>query len=312
MENLRRSVQYQEKNLLTSIEHVMKYNDGQLVMWGDVVDTGDDVSSTVVVSIDEGIYHPDFPFETYGLFLKKGILVISETGGLMHFLEPCPDLALIHRAQPDIQKIRGFLAPKFYDGQYMSIRAHNTNYPSPIIYKEKEPVVIGDFIKSVDFGFGVVVAVSEALFGPDYLVAEWRGLTGVQVVYENGRLVAYDEPDDDVVLIGRNHPDYVPLRRFMLRRHKIEKLDLSSKQSANYKLFYSDGSEMRIGDRIDRGRGKIDLVVVIPAEGIGSNGFQVEDWCDLCFGYVAETENRLLLPFDELEGDVKLVDRCIT
>lgn len=77
----------------------MNYLSGVKVLIGDRVDLGGGMSGTVVGSIDDDEYLPDFPKSAWGE-LKVGILVKSDQAGVIHFTEPNEDLVLVERARP--------------------------------------------------------------------------------------------------------------------------------------------------------------------------------------------------------------------
>jgi hypothetical protein len=73
----------------------MKYPDGQEVCIGDRVVLGGN-AGIVVCSIDSDAYSADHPKEQWG-YLAKGVMIEFEELGLIHYLEPEPDLRLRHR-----------------------------------------------------------------------------------------------------------------------------------------------------------------------------------------------------------------------
>ena len=75
----------------------MRYPDGQIIMLGDKVDLGGQMTGVVVCSLEDKLFSPDFPESTW-TNLKTGILVDSPQWGLIHFPEPNIDLVLIERA----------------------------------------------------------------------------------------------------------------------------------------------------------------------------------------------------------------------
>ena len=75
----------------------MKYADGQEVRVGDRVKLGADDGGVVVCSIDTGDYTDAHPEAQWG-YLKKGVMIQFPIHGLIHYVEPEPDLVLIERA----------------------------------------------------------------------------------------------------------------------------------------------------------------------------------------------------------------------
>ena len=53
---------------------------------------------TVVCSIDRGKYSPAYPRDVWG-YLGRGVLVLTDAAGLIHYDEPDDDMKLIARAQ---------------------------------------------------------------------------------------------------------------------------------------------------------------------------------------------------------------------
>ncbi len=74
----------------------MKYCDGQEVNLGDKVRLGQDSGGVVVCSIDTDEYDDDYPKAQWD-YLKRGVMINFPLYGLIHYVEPEPDLLLIHR-----------------------------------------------------------------------------------------------------------------------------------------------------------------------------------------------------------------------
>jgi len=74
----------------------MKYPDGQEVRLGDKVKLGQDEGGVVVCLIDRGEYSDDYPEAQWG-YLKKGVMINFPSYGLIHYVEPEPDLQLLAR-----------------------------------------------------------------------------------------------------------------------------------------------------------------------------------------------------------------------
>lgn len=75
----------------------MKYYSGQEVMVGDFVEISDGIYGLVVSSMDSNEYSEDFNFNDWS-YLGKGILIKSDTIGLIHKIESDIALKLIKRS----------------------------------------------------------------------------------------------------------------------------------------------------------------------------------------------------------------------
>jgi hypothetical protein len=74
----------------------MNYPDGTKVMMHDRVRLWQGCLGTVVSSIDDGQYSPEYPREEWD-YLKRGVLIKSDQAGLIHYIEPEPTFELIER-----------------------------------------------------------------------------------------------------------------------------------------------------------------------------------------------------------------------
>lgn len=74
----------------------MKYTCGAEVRVGDKVKLWDCCFGTVVASIDLNEYSHQFP-ENEWAYLKSGVLINSDKGGVIHYTENDEDLELIER-----------------------------------------------------------------------------------------------------------------------------------------------------------------------------------------------------------------------
>ena len=74
----------------------MKYPDGQEVRLGDRVELWDGNWGTVVCSIDTDEYAAAYPKVQWD-YLGRGIVVLSEKAGLVHYSEPEQNMRLIKR-----------------------------------------------------------------------------------------------------------------------------------------------------------------------------------------------------------------------
>lgn len=74
----------------------MDYPNGKKVMVGDRVRLWQGCHGTVVGSIDDNQYTPEYPKGEWA-YLKKGVLIKSDQAGLIHYIEPEPTFELIER-----------------------------------------------------------------------------------------------------------------------------------------------------------------------------------------------------------------------
>jgi hypothetical protein len=80
----------------------MNYPDGKKVLVGDKVKLWELCYATVVCSIDDHQYTPEYPKEEWA-YLKHGVLIKSDQAGLIHYIEPEPSFELIERQQGAIK-----------------------------------------------------------------------------------------------------------------------------------------------------------------------------------------------------------------
>jgi len=76
----------------------MRYPDGQVVRLGDKVRLWAGADGVVVCSLDTQEYSAAYPEAEWG-YLKSGVLIRSDVGGLIHYLEPEPSFHLVERKQ---------------------------------------------------------------------------------------------------------------------------------------------------------------------------------------------------------------------
>lgn len=74
----------------------MKYQNGDAVKAGDLVELWPGNQGEVMCSIDSGDYSAEFP-ESEWAYLKQGVLVRSTQAGLIHYIEPETTMRLIKR-----------------------------------------------------------------------------------------------------------------------------------------------------------------------------------------------------------------------
>lgn len=74
----------------------MKYPSGAIAHLGDRVKLWDGAIGEVVCSIDTGEYSAKYTESEWG-YLQRGVLVESPQAGLIHYLEPEPEMILIER-----------------------------------------------------------------------------------------------------------------------------------------------------------------------------------------------------------------------
>ncbi len=64
---------------------------------GDRLTLWDGCTGTIVCSIDDNAYTPEYPKEW--AYLKSGILIVSDKAGLIHYIRPEQTFDLIEREQ---------------------------------------------------------------------------------------------------------------------------------------------------------------------------------------------------------------------
>jgi hypothetical protein len=74
----------------------MLYHTGETIIVGDKVRLWEGCYGVVVCSLDTGIFSSEYAAEEWE-YLKSGILVASDKGGLIHYLKADEDLELIER-----------------------------------------------------------------------------------------------------------------------------------------------------------------------------------------------------------------------
>lgn len=72
---------------------------GEPVLVGDEVDLGGSMTGVVLYSFEDGQVAAGYPAADWS-GLKQGVVVKSESAGLIHFPEPNVDLVLIRRLRP--------------------------------------------------------------------------------------------------------------------------------------------------------------------------------------------------------------------
>jgi len=75
----------------------MNYPSGEKVVIGDRVKLWQGCHGTVVCSLDDGQYTPEYP-ENEWAYLKRGVLIESDEAGLIHYIQPEHSLELIARS----------------------------------------------------------------------------------------------------------------------------------------------------------------------------------------------------------------------
>jgi hypothetical protein len=78
------------------MELTMNYPDGKKVMVGDQVKLWEGCSGTVVCSIDDNEYTPEYRKADWS-YLKNGVLISSDQAGLIHYIQPESSFELIER-----------------------------------------------------------------------------------------------------------------------------------------------------------------------------------------------------------------------
>ena len=74
----------------------MKYYSGEEARLGDRVKLGTDENGIVVCSIDTNEYSDEFPVEVRDVF-HEGVVIKFQKFGIIHYVEPEPDLILVAR-----------------------------------------------------------------------------------------------------------------------------------------------------------------------------------------------------------------------
>lgn len=74
----------------------MKYEDGQVAHLGDVVHLAGR-PGRIVCSIDTDEYTPDYPKAAWA-YLGQGVMARFAEFGLIHYVDPEPDLEFVRRA----------------------------------------------------------------------------------------------------------------------------------------------------------------------------------------------------------------------
>jgi len=75
---------------------MMRYADGNLAKLGDRILVWEGNEGVVVCSMDTDEYSEEYPREVFG-YLQRGIMVLSEKAGLIHYVEPETSMRLIER-----------------------------------------------------------------------------------------------------------------------------------------------------------------------------------------------------------------------
>jgi len=76
----------------------MKYPDGQDVRLGDKAQLWAGTQGVVVCSLDTQEYSAAYSETEWG-YLKSGVLILSDTAGLIHFVKPESTFQLIDRRE---------------------------------------------------------------------------------------------------------------------------------------------------------------------------------------------------------------------
>ncbi|MBZ9882801.1 hypothetical protein LB535_10585 [Mesorhizobium sp. CA10] len=77
-----------------ALEEPMKYTDGTLAKLGDKILVWEGNEGVVVCSMDTDEYSEEYPKEAFG-YLERGIMVLSEKAGLIHYVKPEEGMRLI-------------------------------------------------------------------------------------------------------------------------------------------------------------------------------------------------------------------------
>lgn len=74
----------------------MKYNSGEAVLLGDIIELEGGMTGVVVAIINAGEFSDGYPAKQWH-YLETGVLVESPEGGLIHYPGPITDFNLIKR-----------------------------------------------------------------------------------------------------------------------------------------------------------------------------------------------------------------------
>ncbi len=74
----------------------MKYSSGEKIKIGDVIKVWAGCTGVVVCSIEDGVYSEKYTEKDWA-YLQKGILIITDHGGLMHYPDTENEFELIGR-----------------------------------------------------------------------------------------------------------------------------------------------------------------------------------------------------------------------
>ena len=78
----------------------MRYPSGEEARLGDTVHLWEGCRGRVVCSLDTDEFTAEYPREAWA-HLQRGVLILSEAAGLIHYQEPESGMALIARAEPE-------------------------------------------------------------------------------------------------------------------------------------------------------------------------------------------------------------------
>lgn len=74
-------------------------------------------------------------------------------------------------------------------------------------------------------------------------------------------------------------------------------------------MNYKDGTQVRLGDVVDTGKGMTGVVIAIIDEQLFSEGHSFESWVDLCSGMIIDTVRAGPVHFDFPDEDTRLLRR---
>ncbi|TGV73810.1 hypothetical protein EN792_060275, partial [Mesorhizobium sp. M00.F.Ca.ET.149.01.1.1] len=82
----------------------MKYPDGTLARIGDKIVVWEGNEGVVVCSMDTDEYSEEYPKKNFG-YLGRGIMVLSEKAGLIHYVTPEEEMRLLERRAGERQAV---------------------------------------------------------------------------------------------------------------------------------------------------------------------------------------------------------------
>jgi len=76
----------------------MNYHTGELIELGDSIELSCDLTGVVVGIVDDSKFSESHPKDEWD-YLKKGVLILSDQAGLIHYPDIIEDIKLIKKAK---------------------------------------------------------------------------------------------------------------------------------------------------------------------------------------------------------------------